>query len=108
MKIDKTIIKPMVVLCSIGLILLIVIAIIDYIGVKIIGYNGLVFQIHCYSYGLTFWLASVIFSYALYKLQLIKKNFNIIFIGVILGGIWWLLTFWFLMAGFHGAIGGWY
>ena len=104
MKINKAIVA----LCGIGLILWIVIAVIDYIGVKIIGYNGLVFQVHCYSYGLTFWIASIIFSCTLYKLQFIKKNLNIIFIGLILGGIWWLLTFWVLMAGFHGVIGGWY
>ena len=108
MKTNKTIKHPIIILCGIGFIFLIVISIIDYIGVKSIVYNGLAFQIHCYSYGLTFWVASIIFSYALYKLRLIKRNFNIIFVGLILGGIWWLLTLWFLMAGFHGVIGGWY
>ena len=96
----------------IGLILLFILAIIDFIGVRVIDRNGLVFEIHCYSFGLTFWFASVIFSFTLYKLKLFKKIFlNIALcslLGLLLGGIWWLLAYVFLMMGFHGTIGGWY
>ena len=88
--------------------LLFIIAAIDIIGVRIINRNGLVFEIHCYSMGFTFWFASVVFTFALYKLKLFKKKILNILLGLLLGGIWWLFAFMFLMMGFHGTIGGWY
>ncbi|MEN6385564.1 MAG: hypothetical protein ABFD79_10245 [Phycisphaerales bacterium] len=94
------------VLLAIAFILLLIIAIIDIIGVKTISRDSLVFDIHCYSMGLTFWFASSIFIAALYKLKLFKEITINILLGFLLGGIWWLITFIFLMIGFHSIIGG--
>ncbi|MCE5340526.1 MAG: hypothetical protein LLF92_05285 [Planctomycetaceae bacterium] len=91
---------------AIGFTLLLIIAAIDIIGVRIINRNGLVFDIHCYSMGITFWLASSIFIITLYKLKLFKKKSINILLGFSLGGFWWLMAFIFLMMGFHSIIGG--
>ena len=84
-----------------------IILFIDYLGVNVLDNNGLVFQVHCYSYGLTFFVASVVF------IATIKRTTNSSFIlaillGAITGGIWWYATFCMLMMGSHSSMGGTY
>ena len=84
-----------------------VILFIDYLGVNVLDKNGLVFQIHCYSYGLTFFIASIAFAGTIRRVT--NSSFKLaILLGAIAGGVWWFLTFCMLMMGFHSSMGGWY
>ncbi len=84
-----------------------IILFIDYLGVKVLDDNGLVFQIHCYSHGLTFFIASVVFAATIKRIT--NSSFILaILLGAIAGGIWWYLTFCILMMGFHSMMGGTY
>jgi hypothetical protein len=80
---------------------------IDYLGVNVLNKNGLVFQIHCYSYGLTFFIASIAFVGTIKRVTNSSFKFAIL-LGTVAGGVWWFLTFCILMMGFHGSMGGWY
>ena len=93
---------------SVGALLLILIGIIDYIGVNVINRNGLVFTLHCYSYGTSFWIATLCFAAILCKAKYFSNPLIIITVALISGGLWWGITFCFLMMGFHSTIGGTY
>jgi len=93
---------------GVTIFLLSVILFIDYIGVNIVNNNGLVFEIHCYSFGLTFWMTSLIFGLLFYKFEFFSNKTSIIISSLVAGALWWLLTFYVIMNGFHGSIGGTY
>mgnify|MGYP001576079618 FL=1 len=78
---------------------------IDYLGVNVLHKNGLVFQIHCYSYGLTFFIAAIAFAGTIRQVTTISFTLATL-LGTATGGIWWLLTFCILMMGFHSSMGG--
>jgi len=80
---------------------------IDYLGVNVLHKNGLVFEIHCYSSGLTFFIASIVFAGTIRRVT--NSSFILVILfGAITGGVWWFLTFCLLMMGFHALMGGWY
>ena len=95
------------ILSLIGLLLsaltlcLLVIAI-DFSGVRFLGKNGLAFDIHCYSYGLTFFVATVTFFLFFRK---ICRAVLASVCAALCAAIWWVIAFSVLIL-FHGAIGG--
>lgn len=79
---------------------------IDWVGVRIVNQNGLAFRVHCYSYGSTFALATIIsFLFLRRGSQMARAKSSVI--GALIAGVWWLVTF-VLLLYFHGLIGGWY
>lgn len=82
-----------------------VILTLDLVGVKVIDQNGIGFKAHCYSYGSTFIVASAVFTW-IYWVSSEKSNLKHQALrGLILGSIWWVISFVALLY-FHGAIGG--
>lgn len=80
--------------------------VVDWYGVHVINQNGLAFKVHCYSYGSTFWVASVIASlFFLNKSP--EKKLKVILFGFLVGAGWWFVSFELLYI-FHGVIGGYY
>ena len=92
----------------IWVVLTVVILLLDYLGVRVIDRNGLVFEVHIYWCGLTFLIAAVAFSLPLYVAGGRYLSLAAFVGGLVLAGAWWVFAFWLLMAWFHGAIGGWY
>lgn len=84
-------------------LLLIIILGLDAAGVRYFDNNGLAFGIHCYSYGLTFYIAAITFFLFTRKICHIVLA---IVLSFLCAAIWWVITFSILVI-FHGAIGGW-
>ena len=83
----------------------IAILVLDYVGVKVAERNGLAFDVHCYSYGTTFIVASAIYTWLYWLSSGKTKLVQQVFRGAVLGAIWWVLSFVVLLY-FHGTIGG--
>ncbi len=81
---------------------------VDYVGVRLISRNGLVFDVHIYWCGLSFLIAAIAFPLALYVAGGKHLWRGELVGGLVLAGVWWCFVFWLLMAWFHKAIGGWY
>lgn len=77
---------------------------VDFIGVRLIDFNGLVFQVLCYWYGIGYFIAATVFG-----ITICFKNLSYASImnSLAMAGLWWLFVF-FLLMWFHGFIGGWY
>ena len=82
----------------------IVILLIDLYDEKVAYQNGLAFQIHVYSYGSTFVLATFV-SYLYLRGSKHMDHFLACCLGAVIAAAWWALTFVILFY-FHGLIGG--
>jgi hypothetical protein len=99
---------PVSKLITIWIVLLLGILFIDFIDVKFLNDKGLVFKFHLYSHGASFLIANICFYFVINKHPLsTSKIFDVLF-SIFLTSIWWITTFWVLMTGFHGFIGGTY
>jgi len=78
------------------------ILLVDYVGVRIIDFNGLVFDVHIYWYCLSLIVATVMFLSAFYLATGRRLSPGTCVISI---GGWWLFAL-FLIMSFHGTIGG--
>lgn len=85
-----------------ALVLTFVLLLLDFVSVRFLSENGLVFNIHCYFYGLTFLIASGVFAVGFRKVCSI--GFVIAF-AIGCAAIWWSISLYLLML-FHIWIGG--
>ncbi|MDD4872173.1 MAG: hypothetical protein PHR77_16580 [Kiritimatiellae bacterium] len=80
---------------------------IDYLGVRVLNHNGLVFEVHIYWYGLSAFISLAAFWVAVHWIGQTKLSILSTTVVTIVTVAWWLLTFCMLMMT-HGLIGGWY
>lgn len=85
-----------------------VVILIDFLSIKVFNNSSLVFDLHCYSYGITFFISSFLF-YQNFSKMFKHKNMTFVFIlSCITGFFWWLMTYLLLMGGVHSFLGGTY
>ena len=98
--------KTILSLSALFIVLLAAMLVIDFIGVRMVDANGLVFQVHCYSYGLSFAVAAGLFLLVLgwcrTEMRIVKR----ILVSLILAAVWWGITLLAVLQ-FHISIGGW-
>ncbi len=92
---------PLILIFAASISLLLVI---DWYGVHVIDQGGLAFQVHCYSYGITFWVASALASLFYLRKSPTTKVKSVLF-GFLAGAGWWFVGFEILFI-FHGVTGG--
>jgi len=80
---------------------------IDYLGVRVLNRNGLVFEVHIYWYGLSAFVGLAAFWIAVHFFGGVPFSLRSVLAVCATTSVWWFLTFCILMQ-FHGAIGGWY
>ncbi len=85
-----------------ALTLLLLILAIDFAGVRFLNKNALAFDIHCYSYGLTFFVATATFFLFFRK---ICRAVLASACAVLCAAVWWVIAFSILVS-FHSIIGG--
>jgi len=84
--------NPKIPLLILALSLCLLVLILDLIGVKVLQRNGLAFNVHCYSYGITFIAASTAIAW-LYWLSSGKTKLIIQIVkSAILGAVWWVIS----------------
>jgi len=83
------------------------ILVVDYLGVRVLGQNGLVFNVLIYWCGISEVVSLLACWAAVHWIP--QRKANILSVATVLGltAVWWLATFVLLMQT-HGAIGGWY
>jgi hypothetical protein len=86
-------------------VLSVAILLIDYVGVRIIDFNGLVFDVHIYWYCLSLIVAAIMFLSAFYFATRRRLTPETCVISIAVAGGWWLFAL-FLIMSFHGTIGG--
>lgn len=98
--------KTILALSALFIALLATMLIIDFFGVRIVDANGLVFEVHCYSYGLSFAVAAGLFFLVLgwcrSEMRIVKR----VLVSLLLAAVWWGITFIGVLQ-FHISIGGW-
>jgi hypothetical protein len=80
---------------------------VDYLGVRVLSLNGLVFNVLIYWYGISELVSMLTFWAAVHWIPGRKVNILSVAAVTALTAVWWLATFILLMQT-HGAIGGWY
>ncbi|OGV65957.1 MAG: hypothetical protein A2283_04645 [Lentisphaerae bacterium RIFOXYA12_FULL_48_11] len=87
---------------SFGFFFLLLVLGIDFVGVRFLGKNGLAFQLHCYTYGTTYWVSLIaIFLLLRFSLRFMPS----LLIAVVTAALWWLVAF-VVLVDFHILIGG--
>jgi hypothetical protein len=86
-------------------LLTVAILLVDYLGVRIVGRNDLVFNVHIYWNFLSLIVAAIMYPSAIYIASGRRISPGIFVISLSVAGLWWIFAF-FMIMGFHGSIGG--